>query len=464
LTIFTQLFNAMRHNRIPGQMIVQITDSCNARCPQCGMRTSASFDRSTLSRDMIKRTIDAAAGQGVQAISFTGGEPLLDMDRLVELIDYADSAGIPYIRTGTNGFMFRRPDHPDFHDRVSRVVDALSATGLRNFWISLDSAVDHVHEQMRGFPGAVSGIAKALPVFHRAGIYPAVNLGLNRNVGGHATRNLSRISVVSDDLYLRQFYMRYRTAFKRFFQKAVDLGFTMANVCYPMSIDVPETEQGLNAVYAATTVDDIVRFSADEKRMLFAALKTVISQFRSKIRIFTPLCSVEALIRQYDKGHMTKRTYGCRGGVDFFFVNAADGHIYPCGYRGNENFGPLEGMAIRQLVPPLDADACRQCDWECFRDPSELFGPLLTVANSPLTFIRQAISQPKWLATWLQDLLYYRACGFFDGRRSPNLHRLQRFSPSNNLLERKPNADRPPRPFEAFKKTFRVVFEENRLP
>jgi molybdenum cofactor biosynthesis enzyme MoaA len=85
--------------------VVQITDRCNARCPQCGMRVTESFARSTLATDAIKRMIDAAACRGVQAISFTGGEPLLDLPRLVELIRYAGDAGIPYIRTGTNGFM-----------------------------------------------------------------------------------------------------------------------------------------------------------------------------------------------------------------------------------------------------------------------------------------------------------------------------------------------------------------------
>ena len=101
----SEVFRSILNNRVPGQVVVQITDRCNARCPQCGMRATESFTRSTLATDAIKRIIDAAASRGVQAISFTGGEPLLDLPRLVELIRYAGDAGIPYIRTGTNGFM-----------------------------------------------------------------------------------------------------------------------------------------------------------------------------------------------------------------------------------------------------------------------------------------------------------------------------------------------------------------------
>jgi len=421
-----QTIKSILNNRIPGQIVIQITDRCNACCPQCGMRTTERFPRSTLDTEAIKKTIDAAARQGVQAISFTGGEPLLDLPRLIELINHAGDAGIPFIRTGTNGFLFRHPEKKGFESRVAKLADQLAATPLRNFWISLDSAVDSVHEQMRGFPGVVAGIAKALPLFHQAGIYPAVNLGINRNVGGAATRSLSRSAVGSDAAYLEMFYNRYRKAFTRFYQRVIDLGFTTANTCYPMSIDVSEQNQGLNAVYAATTVDDIVRFSPLEKQMLFRALQMTIRRYRSKIRIFSPLCSLEALMRQYSGNDLSDTTYGCRGGVDFFFINAADGNAYPCGYRGNDNFGKLNEREIRKIKPPQEKDGCRQCDWECFRDPSEMLGPLLEVVSDPLGFTRRVARQPRLLRTWIEDVAYYRACDFFDGRRPPNYRKLRR--------------------------------------
>jgi MoaA/NifB/PqqE/SkfB family radical SAM enzyme len=434
----SKVFRSILNNRVPGQVVIQITDRCNARCPQCSMRATESFTRSTLATDAIKRIIDAAASRGVQAISFTGGEPLLDLPRLVELIRYAGDAGIPYIRTGTNGFMFRHPEKPDFSNRVSCLVDQLANTSLRNFWISLDSAVDRVHEAMRGFPGVVAGIAEALPIFHQAGIYPAVNLGINRNVGGDATRRLHRNDFGSDRAYLDRFYALYSSAFERFYQRAIDLGFTMANTCYPMSIDLPECEQGLSAVYAATTVAEIVRFTPMEKQVLFRALIAVIRRFRSRIRIFSPLCSLEALIRQYGPERSERSTYGCRGGVDFFFVNAADGHTYPCGYRGNENLGRLWELDRHRLNPP-PAVACRQCDWECFRDPSELFGPLLAAFSNPLGLLRRVADEPGGLATWAVDLSYYMACGLFNGRRPPDFRKLNRFSSGAAKAGRSPS-------------------------
>lgn len=70
------------------------------------MRVSKLFNRSKLDMDRAKRIIDFAAQNGVYAISFTGGEPLLFFDEIVVLLKYAKDAGIGYTRTGTNGFLF----------------------------------------------------------------------------------------------------------------------------------------------------------------------------------------------------------------------------------------------------------------------------------------------------------------------------------------------------------------------
>ena len=233
-------FQTIRHvwrNRVPGQLIIQLTDACNARCPQCGMRVTAGFKRSRLSKDTIRRAIDAAAEKGFQAISFTGGEPFLFLDDLIEMIRYAGHAGIPYIRTGTNGFIFMGSDKKGFHSRIERIAHALADTPIRNFWISIDSAVPEVHETMRGLPGVIDGIKKALPIFHACGIYPSANLGINRNLAGEASTGNQRINPEA-------FSQHYLSGFNQFYQFVCDLGFTMVNCCYPMSIPDKGTGSG----------------------------------------------------------------------------------------------------------------------------------------------------------------------------------------------------------------------------
>ncbi len=168
-----------------------------------------------------------------------------------------------------------------------------------------------------------------------------------------------------------------RNAFSRFYSFVIDMGFTIANACYPMSNDANK-DNGLTAAYAATSDARLVQFNNDEKPLLFKALFDTIPLYRPKIRIFSPRSSLYSLIRQYTVGE--EYCYPCRGGTDFFFVDAKEGAAYPCGYRGDERLGKYWEINIKDLK---SSASCRKCDWECFRDPSELMGPLSSLFSEP---------------------------------------------------------------------------------
>jgi MoaA/NifB/PqqE/SkfB family radical SAM enzyme len=408
--------------RVPGQLVIQFTDHCNAQCPQCGMRVTNRFPRTSLSDGDVKQLIDAAADKGYRVVSFTGGEPLLFADKLCEYIRYAREQGLEYTRTGTNGFLFARHSNPNFYDRMHQLARNLKQSGLRNFWISVDSADPDIHEQMRGLDGVIQGIEKALPVFHEHGLYPSANLGLNRNTGGKDTFDLNRKDFTDNDHYLLALRQAFRRGVERFYTFVGAIGFTMVNTCYPMSVESSPTENDLDAVYAATSSDRVIRFDRDEKGAIFQGLLDTIPAFRSKIRIFSPLVSLYALVRHYRDD--LDRAYPCRGGIDFFFVNANGTNVFPCGYRGHENMGELRRLQIKAI--PNKAH-CKQCDWECFRDPSELFGPILEGLRRPITLSKKFHQDPRYMKLWLSDLTYYRACHFFDGRRPPDYRRMRRF-------------------------------------
>ena len=400
--------------RVPGQLIIQYTDKCNARCPQCGMRVTEPFRRSTLQLDTVKRMIDHAAENRVNAISFTGGEPFLFFDEVMELVRYAGEAGIKYTRTGTNGFIFMHSDKPDFYSRIGRIAEGIAASGLYTFWISIDSAVPLLHETMRGLPGVIEGIEKALPIFSEYGIYPSANLGINRNTGGAFNGPAATNSL--------QFYESFKEAFEKFYRKVIDLGFTIVNACYPMSVDADDAG-GLDAVYGATSGASLIQFNRQERTLLFKALFDTIPEYRSKIRIFSPRTSLYSLMRQYtlDESYC----FSCRGGIEFFFVNASDGNTYPCGYRGTDNLGKFWELDFKKLDKKAE---CRRCDWECFRDPSELAGPLLTFFGNPASFIERAIKDTAYMKLWLEDLRYFAASDFFNGRTAPDYKKMSSFA------------------------------------
>lgn len=397
--------------RVPAQLIVQLTDACNAACPQCGMRRNAPFRRSLLSLDDGKRIIDHAAASGVAAISFTGGEPFLYSDELFTLIRYASDAGIRYTRTGTNGFLFMHPEGVEFTSRVSRLAESIAASGLYTFWISIDSPRPETHEAMRGLPGVVKGIERALPIFHEHGVYPSANLGITRALLAPSTGRGGGAGCEE-----------FREGFRLFYRRVIDLGFTIANACYPMSDEVTESDS-LSAVYGATAADAVVRFSREEKFAMFRALRETIPEFRSRIRIFSPLTSLLAMERSYEGDRAAGRA--CRGGTDFFFIDAGGGDTYPCGYRGAENLGKFWTLNLSR--PPLPP-RCRECDWECFRDPSELMGPFHELFSAPVKLFGMMFRDRFQASLWLDDLRYFRAAGFFNGRRPPDYGRLRRFS------------------------------------
>jgi MoaA/NifB/PqqE/SkfB family radical SAM enzyme len=392
-----QQLTPLLRNRLPGQIIIQYTDMCNALCPQCSMRTTESFRRSTLGLDTAKRIIDRAASNGVTALSLTGGEPLLFLEQVAELIRYARNAGITYTRTGTNGFLFMNHDRPDYEKRVSKIAESLARSGL---------------------PGVIAGIEKALPILHEHGIYPSANLGINRNIGLDAGGNGS--PSIAHPL---EFYELFKESFSRFYSFVIDMGFTIANACYPMSNDANK-DNGLTAAYAATSDARQVQFNNDEKPLLFKALFDTIPLYRSKIRIFSPRSSLYSLIRQYTVGE--EYCYPCRGGTDFFFVDAKEGAAYPCGYRGDENLGKYWEINIKDMKSTA---SCRRCDWECFRDPSELMGPLSSLFSEPLTAVKKFIKDRDFAKLWLQDISYFRACNFFNAEKPPDYWKLADFLP-----------------------------------
>lgn len=412
--ISPKVWKSLRRGRIPGQVVVQYTDRCNASCVQCGMRTSNKFPRTKMNPDDVKRLIDAMVERGVEAVSFTGGEPLLCLDEISQLIQYAGRAGIKYIRTGTNGFIFKGADKPDFTDKIARIADILADSALNTFWISLDSADPVTHEKNRGFEGITAGIEKGLPLFHERGLYPAANLGINRCTGGGEP--------IPMGLPAEECYDRFRKAFRRFYVHAANLGFTMVNACYPMSFDEEEAEA--SAVYAATSTDDFIRFSHQEKPHVFRALFDTIPEFRHKLRIFTPRSSLKALIRQYEGDE--SRSYPCRGGIDFFFIDSKDMNTYPCGYRGSENMGKFWDLDLDGVDTTVN---CKLCDWECFRDPSELLGPFAQFLSRPAGLSKKLFKDRFPLRVWLEDLQYYRACNYFNARTAPDWKRLSKFAP-----------------------------------
>lgn len=103
----------------------------------------------------------------------------------------------------------------------------------------------------------------------------------------------------------------------------------------------------------------------------------------------------------------------------FFFINAGGGDTYPVGFRGEgDNLGKFGRI---DLCGVPSANACRACDCECFRDPSELLDPLIALGSQPSSLARRLLSEGENFRLCFDDVGYVQTRAFFDRRTAFHL-------------------------------------------
>ncbi len=396
---------------LPGQVIVQVTTACEAECQQCAYGRAV-FPRKTLPEEKVFEIIDAAARNGFQAISFTGGEPFLLYRRLLRYIQRAGEAGIKFTRTGTNAGFLQRAfkkfgKSQAFLDAVSRIADDIASTSLRNLWISVDSADVPTHEQNRNLKGVVDAIALSLPIFSQRGIFPAINLGINRLIDGPCPDWETDGFKDQNKFRPKDFEERYTNGFEKYFRFCEELGFSIVGVCYPMG------EQ--TGMYGAAS-ETFTNYTAEELPLIFKSLDEVSSRFRPRLRISSPSTALYFLRRG-------EFSVPCSGGHDYFFISAEDGLTYPCGYL-NQPLGEFKELNFGRLRK--EKRTCSKCHWECFYDPDQFLGTLRQLVAHPLSSFPKLVGSPELRDRLIFDMKYFIACDFLDGRRAPNYEKMAR--------------------------------------
>jgi cyclic pyranopterin phosphate synthase len=159
---------------------ISVTDRCNLRCGYCMPREVFGRDFAFLERsellsfEEIERIARLAAGEGVQKIRLTGGEPLLrrDLPRLVEML--ARIEGIEDLALTSNGTMLAA------HAR------ALADAGLQRVTISLDALDQEAFSSMGDTRLPVGRVLAGIDAAGAAGLGPVkVNMVVRRGVNDH---------------------------------------------------------------------------------------------------------------------------------------------------------------------------------------------------------------------------------------------------------------------------------------
>jgi MoaA/NifB/PqqE/SkfB family radical SAM enzyme len=132
----------------PTTIFIAITSRCHLRCRHCYEWENLSSEEA-LSIEQLKSIVEKVKDYGVSHIQFSGGEPLLRIDDLTELVLLsADSADV-WINTSGYGL-------------TQAVARKLKEAGLTGAEISLDHWNELEHNAFRGHPESFSSVREAV--------------------------------------------------------------------------------------------------------------------------------------------------------------------------------------------------------------------------------------------------------------------------------------------------------------
>ena len=119
-----------------GKLAIAMTDKCSAACDMCCFGCSPQ-GKHTLSNELMKDVIRQASEiESVQSVGFTGGDPFMVFDQLLECSQYAKSVGLR-VTVNTNGFWGRN------EKRAYELLQQLKEAGVE----AISFSADRYHQQ-----------------------------------------------------------------------------------------------------------------------------------------------------------------------------------------------------------------------------------------------------------------------------------------------------------------------------
>ena len=125
----------------PCLAVIDITNSCNFRCPICFAEATSESRQYMLPLETIRKMLQALLDRPVpcRSVQFSGGEPTLHPE-FPEILSMARSMGFTHLQVATNGSRFANAGY------ARRCEDA----GLHTLYLQFDGVSDEVFLRMRG--------------------------------------------------------------------------------------------------------------------------------------------------------------------------------------------------------------------------------------------------------------------------------------------------------------------------
>lgn len=128
-----------------------VTRACNLKCSHCHANAKENMPNE-LTLEEATQTINEMGTLGTEVIIFSGGEPLLREDLILNLTEYCNDLGI-ITAILTNGVLLD-------HKKAWKLKEA----GMMAVGIPLDFATPELHDTFRNMPGAFESAINAIEV------------------------------------------------------------------------------------------------------------------------------------------------------------------------------------------------------------------------------------------------------------------------------------------------------------
>lgn len=142
-------------------IMVEITSLCNYRCPVCEVNYGDGKFTS-MTEEFGLRVIRSLIDDGIESMSFTGGEPTINWNELLAFLSYCSSSGV-HTRLFTNCTLLNK-------DRISKLESCLD-----DIVVSFDSLDPNTLKAMRGSCDDVSLCMDNLAILSASKISTIVN-------------------------------------------------------------------------------------------------------------------------------------------------------------------------------------------------------------------------------------------------------------------------------------------------
>ena len=330
------------------KIVMQLTTKCNANCNFC-MNGGCKTDLIPFQQEKYKNIISNITGGRVknvelETIAFTGGEPLLEKDLLLDLAKFNMARGL-------KTFLISNAILMDY-----KLAQELYSSGVKSSRISLDTNSEVKYAQIRGVQNAFTNVLKGIEAMVENNIHVIIRFTLTRENMG----DLIKTYKLCRELNVNEFQVKLVFPHGR-----ADLSFMPS---------IMECEQAFNQL-----------FMAEDKSL--------------------PISTPCFFLGPCSGAKIPHRMKACPCGREWIYITI-DGSIYPCNYFPQDTYlGDFYSddisllweqnkliKEIRETIP-LECSKCN--NWEnCY---NQCQGLVYSLTNS---FNQTCIESLKNVLNW----------------------------------------------------------------